>query len=262
MVVKTDFDDIRAELSIVPPAEFTAARNEQARLAKEHDAQLSAKIAKLRRPTVAAWLVNLVAYHRRDELEDYLHLGDKLRRAQRNASADEIRTLSAERQKRLLALMDTAVELAGNQPADAAVAEANSTLHAALADRDLAEEIRAGALIRAASYAGFGDIGFAPTVVPSPKTGGQDRRRDHKTAERAVQDATAAVEKAHHDEETAERTAAELEQQVETARREWEDLRRQHQAAVAARTASKEATRFAERSLASARAQLDRLERD
>ncbi len=57
-----DLDTVGTELYGLRPTEFTAARDAQAAAARRGgDRELAAAIKKLRRPTPAAWLVNLLA---------------------------------------------------------------------------------------------------------------------------------------------------------------------------------------------------------
>jgi len=57
-----NLEQVADELYALAPAAFTAARDEQASQARASgDADLAGAIKKLRRPTVSAWLVNLLA---------------------------------------------------------------------------------------------------------------------------------------------------------------------------------------------------------
>src|SRR5689334_10206146 len=98
-----------AELYALDPAEFVAARDEAARTARaDGDKQLATAISRLRRPTVAAWAVNLLAHKATQELGALLDLGEALREAQRTLSADRMRTLADQRRKAVNALTDKA----------------------------------------------------------------------------------------------------------------------------------------------------------
>ena len=77
-------DEVVAQLYALPPEEFTAARGEAVAAARTAgDRDLAKQIGALRRPTVAAWLVNLLAHQRPDLIGDLLALGDAMRTAQR-----------------------------------------------------------------------------------------------------------------------------------------------------------------------------------
>ncbi len=71
------FDSVADSLYGLDPGGFIAARTEYAAQARESgDRELTAAIGRLRKPTVAAWLVNLLARERADELGVLLELGD------------------------------------------------------------------------------------------------------------------------------------------------------------------------------------------
>ncbi|MFZ2528890.1 MAG: hypothetical protein WAX14_14760, partial [Rhodococcus sp. (in: high G+C Gram-positive bacteria)] len=93
-----DPEEIADELYGLDPNEFVAVRNERVAQAREAgDGAAATTIGKLRKPTVAAWLVNALARERTDELAALLDLGSALRTAQRRLSGDDLRTLSAQR---------------------------------------------------------------------------------------------------------------------------------------------------------------------
>jgi hypothetical protein len=144
----------------------------QARAAK--DRPLAAAVGALRRPTRSAWLVNLYARRAPDELGALLDLGEALQDAQRQLSGPDLRRLSAERGKALAAATRRAVELGHDQGYDAPEAarvEVSQTLQAALADPEVAAQVRAGTVTQAQAYGGFGPFALAaPTDSPAPET--------------------------------------------------------------------------------------------
>src|SRR3954467_7408760 len=76
-------DDPSDELYGLDPKDFVAARNDLAkRLRKEGDKAGAAEVAKLKRPTPAAWAVNQLARRYRADVEQLVHLGALLRAAQ------------------------------------------------------------------------------------------------------------------------------------------------------------------------------------
>lgn len=146
--------DIKARLYALPPEEFVEARNA---VAKQAPGPLGRAVKALRRPTLSAWLVNLLAAHRTDELDELLTLGERLRNAQRTMQGGELRTLSARRQAVITSLVTLARDLAaerGKQIRDETSWEAETTLRAALADPEVAEQVRAGTLVKPADYSG------------------------------------------------------------------------------------------------------------
>lgn len=168
------------ELYAGSPDDFVERRTAlaaQARASK--DRPLVKQILALRRPTRTAWLVNLLARERRADVDALLALGGELEEAQRRRDGAELRRLSAERRQRVDGLARTAVRLGsehGYPAPDAALQEVSQSLQAAMADRGVADLLRAGRLTTAVSYGGFGpsDLMAAlaasmPTAPPEPE---------------------------------------------------------------------------------------------
>ncbi|RKN43608.1 hypothetical protein [Micromonospora endolithica] len=190
--------DLVRQLYRTPPDRFVAVRDAAVAEARQAGDQRAAReIARLRRPTVAAWLVNLLALERPELVADLVQLAEALRTAQRELSGPRMRELSAQRRAAVAALVAEVRRLArATEGAPSAgklpLAEVEATLNAALADTDVAEQVRSGRLLRAVSHSGFGE-------VPRPHlrlvTGGPDEdapaapepRRPDRTALRAEQ---------------------------------------------------------------------------
>ena len=207
-------------LYALPPDRFIAARDEavaQARAAGDREG--AARLAKLRRPTVAAWLVNLLALHRPEQVGELLDLASALRDAQHRLRGDELRALSNRRREAIARLVAQVRGLAleAGRPARESLplAEVEATLAAALADEDVAEAVRAGRLTKATEYAGFGEVPAAPA-----EDGGKPRLRviDGGGGERAPAAGKAARATAARDAEAREeRRAAQMAAQAARA---------------------------------------------
>ncbi|MEU7569893.1 hypothetical protein [Micromonospora sp. NPDC049240] len=169
--------DLIRRLYATPPEKFVAARDAAVAQAREAgDPRTAREIGRLRRPTVAAWLVNLLAIRRPELVADLAQLADSLRAAQRDLRGGKLRELSAQRRAVVGALVAEVRRLAAAEPAappagKLPLGEVEATLNAALSDTEVAEQVRAGRLLRASHYAGFGE-------VPRPQlrlvTGGGD----------------------------------------------------------------------------------------
>ncbi|MGN9807923.1 hypothetical protein ACTMSW_01010 [Micromonospora sp. BQ11] len=174
--------DLVRQLYRTPPDRFVAARDGAVADARRAgDPKAAREIARLRRPTVAAWLVNLLALERPELVADLVQLAEALRTAQRELSGPRLRELSAQRRAVVGALVAEVRKLAretegapsaGKLP----LAEVEATLNAALSDTEVAEQVRTGRLLRAASHSGFGEVprphlrlvtGGADEVVPA-----------------------------------------------------------------------------------------------
>ena len=162
--------DVADELYVLAPHSFTEARNARVAEAKNGgDRSAATELAGLKRPTVAAWLVNLLALRRPDSLAELITVGERLRTAQDSVSpggqaGKRLRELAQERRgaiETVLATVRSLVSEAGEpEPSPAQLAEAESTFAAAMADEEAAREIRAGRLLKPLSYSGFGSFGL------------------------------------------------------------------------------------------------------
>ncbi|MFD6611021.1 hypothetical protein ACFWDN_26030 [Micromonospora chalcea] len=197
--------EVIRRLYAAPPDRFVAARDAAVAQARQSgDPRTAREIGKLRRPTVAAWLVNLLAIRRPELVADLTQLAESLRAAQRDLRGGTLRELSAQRRAVVGALVAEVRRLAAAEPAappagKLPLGEVEATLNAALADTEVAEQVRAGRLLRASHYAGFGE-------VPRPQlrlvTGGEeapvvpDRAAERADARRARDERAARAERA------------------------------------------------------------------
>ncbi|MGC5018560.1 hypothetical protein [Micromonospora sp. DT47] len=281
--------DLVRQLYRTPPDRFVAARDAAvAEARRAGDAAGARQIARLKRPTVAAWLVNLLALERPELVADLAQLAEALRAAQRDLKGPKLRELSAQRRAVVSALVAEVRRIAAGTPdAPSAgklpLAEVEATLNAALADTEVAEQVRSGQLLRAAHYAGFGEVprpqlrlvtGGAEEPQPerapdrAAERAGARRARDERAAARAARAERAkrrrALEKelaaARSDQEQAESeldgaTEAERDGTAALDRIEAElaELERRRAAAEQELSRSKLARRAAERALTAAR---------
>ncbi|WBC13954.1 hypothetical protein O7600_22970 [Micromonospora sp. WMMA1998] len=156
--------DVVRRLYATPPDRFVAARDAAVAEARQAgDPRTAREIGRLRRPTVAAWLVNLLAIRRPELVADLTQLAEALRAAQRDLRGGTLRELSAQRRAVVGALVAEVRRLAAAEPAappagKLPLGEVEATLNAALSDTEVAEQVRAGRLLRASHYAGFGEV--------------------------------------------------------------------------------------------------------
>ena len=146
-----------------PPDGFVATRSAAiADARKAGDKEAVKRLTALRKPTVAAWLVNLLALRKPELIDQLVELATALRTAQRTLQGDELRELSTQRRQIVSALVNEARKLAVAEDRSLAaklpLGEVEATLTAALAEPDIADQVRSGRLIRAATYAGFGEV--------------------------------------------------------------------------------------------------------
>jgi hypothetical protein len=168
-------DEIADELYGLPPAEFTAARDQRVGDAKKDgDRELAKAVAALRRPTLGAWLINGVVRARPDLVESLATLGESMRTAQDEFAGEDLRRLSREREALIADLENAArgvADAAGQPVTESMSKDLRSTLVAAIADPEAAASLRAGQLTTALSHSGFGLLGSATveTTQPPPR---------------------------------------------------------------------------------------------
>jgi hypothetical protein len=160
---------VQVDLYALPPEEFTAARDQAAKT--------DPVLKKLRRPSVAAWVVNTLVRQQGQLLEDVLGLGAELAAAQSSGQGAQLRELTEQRHQLVQAVTQQAAGLVDRPLSPQVTAEVAATLEAAMADPASAEAVRSGRLVRSLSYAGFGGavdldgaVAVAPSTSPKPDT--------------------------------------------------------------------------------------------
>lgn len=239
-------EEAAEQLYGVLPADFMATRAELVAQARaDGDRALATAIGRLRKPSTAAWLVNLLAYEAPDDLGALLDLGAAMRKAQSRLSGAELRKLTQQRHQVVRSLATRAHHLArdsGKQVSRSVLDQVGDTLLAALADPEVAEQVRAGHLVSPLSYSGFGPAGLA--VVPDPvepddedddEDEGADEERERQERERQLEAARTALAQAESALASADRKVVRAERTVETSSAEREraqERRRQAQEAL------------------------------
>lgn len=243
-------DEVIQELYAAPPDRFTAAREKAASAAG--DPALAKAIKALRKPTVAAWTVNLLAIERPELITSLIELAASLRSAQRELRGDQLRKLATERRKVISSLVAQAQSLASKaQPGvKIAVAEVESTLTAAMADEQVAEQVRSGRLVRTTAAAG--DFSVDPLATPSKVEKQAKPRAIPAALKKELASAEKAEEAARKELSAAEKAAQKAAAEVERIEEELEELRQRRSEAEEEQSHRRQAHRFAQRALAAA----------
>lgn len=220
----------------LPLREFVPARGELAkRLRADGRRDDAAVVAKLPKPTVAAWAANQVLRSQRADARELLAAGDVLASARGPELRDAI-TRHRDVLGRLLAAANGLLDENGRSLSTSTLERVQQTLNAASLDPDLREEAEAARLTKEQLYSGLGLGAPEPRAV---KVGSQPPR----TAQRRRGGAAGAEEKARAREEQARE-----EKEAERTRR-------------AAETERRKALRAAERRLAAAGEAVEEAER-
>jgi len=243
------FEEIAAGLYSGPPEAFVSSRTARA---AEVDADLASRILALRKPSIAAWVVNVFAQERSGQLGEALTLARELREAQEDLDAAALATLG--RQRRLLTrrLAQAAADLAasrGERVTPSTLEAVEQSISAAFFDPAAAAAVASGRLRRAlAPSASASDIRDAvagdvvelePASLPPA---------DELQARRARRDAEREVAAAEKEQASAERELTTRDKALQELRARKEEL-------------AERASEF-ETQLAQVRADLSRAERD
>lgn len=262
-----DLESVIDELYGLDPSQFTARRDALSVQARdEGNRDLASAIKALRRPSAAAYTVNLMARVRGDEMARLVELGERMRQVQAALSGGDLRALGRQRQQLVAGLAQEArreAAAAGHPISQATGREVESTFEAALADEAAGRMVLAGRLIRALERSGMDPV-YLEGAVAGPAT--STARAAPVTREPAggPADAPPAGE-VHQIAEQRARRKARLEEEAAraqeaagTAERRLSEAAATAEAAVQNLQAAEEAVASLEEQLASARRDADR----
>jgi len=232
----------------LPLDEFTAARDEEAkRLRAGGDSDAAAVVKKLRKPSVAAWAVNVAVRADPKAAKRVVQTGARLEAAQSQAisgGGGSLRDAAAAHGEAIDAMV-AALETALGDDAKAAVVDrGRETMRAVAADAEVRDRFERGTLVREAEAVGFG----AASATPAPpakrgkspkKAAGSAARRKRaeqaeKRADRALQAAAGHVDDMEARVERAREALANAEEAAADARRDRDTRETELDAARAA----------------------------
>jgi chromosome segregation ATPase len=159
--------EIADELYGLPQDEFTPARDAKARELKS-EKELAASVKKLKKPSVAAWVVNLFVRRETEQAEQLIAVGSALREAQEGMDGAELRALTRQRRQLTSAMTQQARSLAkdeGVKVTQAVADQVEATLTAAMLDQECARAVRSGLLVAAFSSTGVEAVDLAAAVA-------------------------------------------------------------------------------------------------
>ncbi|MCW2796383.1 hypothetical protein [Nocardioides sp.] len=166
--MSTDLLTIADELYALELPEFTPARDARAKELKASDADLSKRVKALKKPSVAAWVVNLLVRHEAEQVEQVLAVGAALREAQASLAGEELRALTRQRRQLTAAVTTQARAVAkdhGTRVTEAVAEQVEATLTAAMVDEDCAKAVRSGLLVTALATTGVGEVDLGGSVA-------------------------------------------------------------------------------------------------
>ncbi len=207
---------IATELYGLPPKEFIAARDARASEARQAgDKDLATSLKQLRKPSVGAWMANVLVREQPRDISRLIELGETLR-STRSLDGAQIRSATKRKQETVTKLAHQARAIAerdGQTISQAAELELEATLDAAFADAQSAQSLLEGGLTNGLRYSGLGFVSATksdptrPGPRASSRAGGAGgaavsstqvtkAKREAEQARRDAQRADASVEKA------------------------------------------------------------------
>ena len=116
---------------------------------------------KLKKPSVAAWSINLLVRRESDQIDSVLELAESLRAAAEALDGDELRALTRQRRQLTTALASTARSLAreaGVRLTGPVVEQVEGMLNAAMIDPVAAQAVRTGRVLTAFTSTGVSEL--------------------------------------------------------------------------------------------------------
>jgi hypothetical protein len=235
------FDEATDRLYGVELDDFSA---ERARLAKElraaGQANDAAALAKLRKPTIAAWVLNQLARQNRRDVDLLLDAGHRLRQAQagvvrggKRESFEQARQTEADALRRLGREAEKLLRSARGGASDSVLKQIVQGLRAAAVSDEAREHLARGTFVRPPEEtSGFGLlsdlVGEFPQPSPAKERRDQERRAkaELREARRRLRAAEAELRRAESDLRGAERAADAAAGRADAARQEVERLER------------------------------------
>ena len=240
----------RNPVADVPPEEFVKARDALVRkLRDEGQAEEARRVAALRRPSTALWIVNQLGRRAPRDVKALIEASQRAQRAQLQGSgSDELRdAMHAQREamRRLLEEADKAARDAGTALTLELQRRIQDTVQSAATSEP--EALRAGALEHELSAAGFGALLSGTAAVAAKaadrKRGFEERadeqkrrvaeKRERMLREREVQRAQQIARRLAVRAEQLERFSAQARQSAEKARTKARESREAADAAAA-----------------------------
>ena len=161
-----ELTEIADRLYAGPADGFTEARNAAAR--EVDDKALAAQVKKLKKPSVAAWAINLLVRRESEQIDSVLELAESLRAAAEALDGDELRALTRQRRQLTTALASTARSLAreaGVRLTGPVVEQVEGMLNAAMLDPVAAQAVRTGRVVTAFTSTGVSELDVASVVA-------------------------------------------------------------------------------------------------
>jgi hypothetical protein len=231
------------ELYGLPLERFVPERTALARkLRDEGKREDAANVAKLPKPSIAAWAVNQLVRTQHRAVSDLFVAGDALQKAQADLlsgrSDGEALRQAAERERAALdALMERARGLLsseGHEMSQTTLDRVADTLHAAALEEEARAQVREGCLQKELRHAGLGGAGgLSGAAVSAPRKRGARTGSRTKSESEPTRQATETTRRRAQRLEAARKAEAEARRAVRRAERELRQAQERRDRAAA-----------------------------
>jgi hypothetical protein len=221
--------EIADRLYAEPLADFTPARDSAAKSAATGETagkELAARVKALKKPSIAAWAINLLVRRESEQIDQVLALGESLRAAAESMSGEDLRALTRQRRQLTNALAGTARSLAREQDVrltDAVIDQVEGMLTAAMLDPVAARVVRSGLVLTAFTSTGISEVDVQ-AVCAVPEALGEDVAHRASATERQAPSLHLVPEDDRIRREAAQDKVDEATRAVEEARAELEEV--------------------------------------
>ena len=209
-------DDPIDTLFKLPLSEFIGTRKKLvAQLKKDRNPDEAEHVKALAKPSVSAWTVNQLYWTHRDEFDELMATGQRVRKAQTSGKMVNMREALDGRREALSRLSDLATEIlrdAGHNPSLDTLRRITTTLEALSSHDSLSGGPTPGRLTQDVDPPGFDSFGsFVPSTAPAKREPDPPKAKPSKkpvTASRKTQRTTAGAEATRPEEHQARINAA------------------------------------------------------
>jgi len=237
----------------LPPNEFIPARDELARrLRDQGQRELADEVKALRKPPVAAWVVNQLARERELDVQRLLNADEAMAKAQAGAATGDSPEVFAEARREEQRALERLAEAARETIAREAIGAATlnrilQTLRAASLTSEGRELLKRGRVSEELEPPGFEAMSGLAGATTKPRRRAKAKPQDERRA--ALDDARRGVKEARSRERDLAKKAREAEREAERARKAADALREAAASALAEAEAADKERRRAEAEL-------------
>lgn len=219
--------EIADDLYALALVDFTPTRDAHAKELKgAGEVELAKTVKALKKPSLAAWVVDLFVRREAEQVEQVLSMGAALREAQAGMSGEDLRSLTRQRRQLTAAITQQVRSLAaeeGVKLTQSVADQVEATLTAAMIDERCGQAVRSGLLVTALAATGVDDVDVAAAVAVPAALGFVAQAREAEPRSRPDLHVVPDPDAAHKARAAAEQVLAEAEDVVVETQGAYDD---------------------------------------